>query len=145
MQGCFFSKFLSILCSPWELSSDFFLWIGQLNHLTVPLKSCLHHPSYIHPLIPAADGNKRRKGQNHGSEEVEIRDTDEMKGLIKCTLSSGATVWSLLCTWLFTGFQVYKRRTCSHSQSWGRTLAIPEPAKIANDSICYIHIHLRIN
>lgn len=127
---CCFPQFLSMF---WPCSAAFgslpvaslFLCISQLKHLTVPLKSCPRHPSYVHPLIPVADGNERRKGQNHGSEEVEIRDTDETKGLIKCALSSGATAGFLLCTWQYTGFQVYKRRTCSRSQGWGRTLAIP--------------------
>jgi len=32
-------------------------------------------------LVSDAGGNWRRKWQNYGSEEVEIRDTDEMKGV----------------------------------------------------------------
>lgn len=127
---CFFPQLLSMF---WPCSAGFgslpvaylFLCISQLKHLTIPLKSCPHQPSYTHPLIPAADGNERGKGQNRGSEEVEIRDTDETKGLITCALCSGAAAWVLWCTCLYNGFQVYKKRMCSPSQCWGRALAIP--------------------
>lgn len=123
---CFFPQFLSMF---WPCSAGFgslpvaylFLCISQLKHLTIPLKSCPQHPSYTHPLIPAADGNERGKGQSRGSEEVEIWGTDETKGLITCALCSGAAAWVLWCTWLYNGSKFIKGE-CALPASAGEEL-----------------------
>lgn len=49
---------LAMHCSLRSLPlASLFLHISQLKHLPVPLKPCLHHPSYEYPLIPDAYGN----------------------------------------------------------------------------------------
>lgn len=70
-------------------------------------------PLLCAPLISDAGGNWRKKGQNYGSEMVEVSDIYEMKG-----------VCPLLCNHC-TLFSKFKKGEYAHSQHQGGTLAIP--------------------